>query len=128
MLECPNCGKISSRVQFKGWTLCVKGVAEIDNNGVIKSVGPLTSSIAIKKGHELDGKLTEIICTACGYTNSRIKFALVKTCYLTGNRAVDELKTPFGVVSFSADVADKIKDIFTEDNAKWEFKLENNNV
>jgi len=106
------CRNTSDTVVYTGWVMKVAGQVKIDSTGKIQQVGPVRAITTIKKGHELEGKLTEVSCQRCNYVGPYKTFTLIRVCALTGTRATGSITTKYGEIPISDDVAELAVRIF----------------
>lgn len=84
MRRCPGCKQAVANATFSGWVLKVQGSVVFNDEGDVDQISPLTPMVTIKKGKELDGYLTEVVCPKCGFTGKSVLFTRITSCWFTG--------------------------------------------
>ncbi len=120
-LLCTKCQKTTEDVRYEGPVLIASGVAAVDDTGKIVGLGPVRALETIKAGDELKSLSSMTFsCPSCKAKGGIDLFEVVRACYLTGNRAVSEARTPIGSIWVAEGLEPLAREIFTEENSNWE--------
>lgn len=124
MILCPHCNKGAKEIAVSGPVLWAKGVIEIDDDGIIVAISPLTAIQTIRAGEELKDSSLTFECPTCHFAGPRELFKIMSVCVISGQPTDYQIETPFGSIFIVRELEAQARTIFSEARANWEVRVQ----
>lgn len=112
---CPTCEKTFSAAHVQAWLVYGTIPVVFDSLGHVEAVGPVTPTILIKPGKELQSRNLELVCPKCSTVGTLESFPMIRICELTGVRADMEMTVEgLGTIAIHSSIREMAEQMFSQ--------------